>query len=676
MAILKHLLILWVCALSCLFAEDDSPSFSVSDLIKAWADNFVFVVDHALFDTLNLSNHLGVITKSTVPNSNTIQRDGIDQSIGETSFETLLTTFNQQQLQDASDSSGLGIRTYDNLTVDEIGLKIDPFSNIVSFLVPFWLKAITSPAVDPKPDANNRHGIADPKKNLTCFLYYINKSTGNSDVIVDGSDCESKQYVSSSNWEYMDAAFRFSDDELTFLASGIENGIIIEPDDLTQEIEAIMKFYMALDYYMPLLKTCDSFMLFKMKSGADASLKDTVRGPGSQCIGDINRIYYNNEVINMLTKLFAEIFAYDSSKELGRKSDSGSLIMAGSNIYIEDDLKNLVITSSDLKDSEIHDNYLQLIEKMESIKLQLFFASLRYFSNLIATESEPMLAIDSMMIEDDLSDTTNKQYECLYETNPLLTQSNSPFSLTSESLTDSLKANKFINLMLMRNAVPLIDFYLNSSPHPMGLDIARLNPLMGIDINLKSGISHELIRNLKMDTQNGTVFWSDADYGRIQRKKLLEDIRYGSSALYSPLKQYATSGLSHITGIYNAYGERSVRVLDSADGNYLCSAKQLSRQQASWRLKAPPKDLAAADNYINWTESIWQAEPVTITRHIASLVAELGYRYYNFAELISQRSIFDAITRGRDLFSLIQNFDISDDTYNAIVTYDAGTAGS
>ena len=117
-------------------------------------------------------------------------------------------------------------------------------------------------------------------------------------------------------------------------------------------------------------------------------------------------------------------------------------------------------------------------------------------------------------------------------------------------------------------------------------------------------------------------------------------------------------------------------MLDSADGNYLCTAKQLGRQQASWRLKAPPKDLAAADNYIDWTESIWQAEPVTITRHIASLVAELGYRYYNFAELISQRSIFDAITRGRDLFSLIQNFDISDDTYNAIVTYDAGTAGS
>ncbi|MBF13819.1 MAG: hypothetical protein CMF46_05605 [Legionellales bacterium] len=659
----------WLCLLNSVSAVNDSQD--VTTLIKSWADNFVYVMDNALFAAADVSKSLSVLPNEIDPNvTKTVTINDQESDRSNRSFNALVAEFSQEQLRQAQLSGRIDYRFPEDAQEVEVN-NINAFSTSPYFLIPFWMRAITYPAVDPLPDSEGRHGIADPVNNLNCFLFYLSKKNDDESMESLDYNCNgSTNYIgyNENDWMTMDTVYRFDVSTLDMITSGMANGIMIKPEYITDNLRHILRFYMAIDYYKSLLDTCRRFIDYKIIKGRSAQCSDNAKGPCNLCLNRQNLMSYNNQVISSMLILFDRIQANET---LGR--NGSSIRISGGNIEVGGLQKLKIVTQCvdpsivpSPSDDVLSENYDRLNEALSTIQRELLYALNSHFADYLTNNSSTFMTAQRALADDNLVTMPAPNqvvYKCIDPANPLIQKT--VIGLNNDTLGSGDSVNKFIYTVSLFRAVPNYNNFLASSALP----------LMS---HFVDGV-RQLATNPELSMDASQPWWiesSDDDNRKLQfsRLTLVPSIKNSASIIYIPSVDYDTTGYTRLTSMYRRFSQAATTALNytSADETtqYLCSPKQLTRQQASWRVA--PKSLAVDDQYGSWTESIWTSEPVTVIRHIGLLFAELFVKYNQFQDQVMTDGIFSSVIPNTTVLKKLRRFKPTEAQRKAVLNYDFG----
>lgn len=664
--------------------EDDSLSnLDLVELIKKWGQNFIYTLDQQLnFVTAYVHNWYKLATRTN------------DTNLEKLPTQQMTLALAQKKLLEFL--SG-GVEMYKNipgLTDQQISDNSQPLASTPSYTSQLWLRGMLYPNVSSEVGSIT---AANPSDNLECMLYYLNKAlkSRNTDLsdeviptVLRDATCsletnDTTKYPNNSQfdqWRYMDTAYRFSEAEISLLISSVLNGFYIKSDDINNDslLSAMLEFYIALEYYQPILRVCDDIYSQMIENKTDNVCTKKIVGPCVQCTRLKIESAETAEIPGTFASLTEEMAKALNGKfnQLKAKVENSSLDIASSLENFPQDSKGAnwpYMTENDSK-ADIQD-FIETLQELSQYWKQFIFTQLH--GHIIDTNNEyglnkqqgaqviSMASIEALLDKDNLFGSLVESADSL-DCSDIITLDNTTditdLIVKSDEYNQVFSFLSYINgdtLWQPLASTPAVQVAFNSDVNDDGvqsLSYAQLWPELAssitpLDTDFKPWFTSPVNDDDDMYQTNPQLL----------NRSEIDDFRTSNLSVYvqgsiDMLKNIIIDRSNSAIQLYREVLERSIN-MSQKDGTY-CSLKMLGRKSAQWRFDD------------SWMESIWLSDMSTIMRHIAQLLAELNYRIYIITDHIESISLRDNFDHWATYRSPIVEKSVNDDLLESDLAID------
>lgn len=649
--------------------DDSLDDLDPVELIKKWGQNFVYTLDQQLN-----------FVAGYVHNWYRLAARADDANLAKLPMQQMTLALAQKKLLEFLAG---GVEMYKNipgLTDQQILDNSQPLASTPSYTSQLWLRGMLYPNVSANVQISSAFSeeksaknvtIANASDNLNCMLYYLNKALKSRNIEISEADIpdvlrnatcslqtnEATNYPDNSQfeqWRYMDSAYRFSEAEIRLLISSVLNGFYIAPDDIESDslLSAMLEFYIALEYYQPILRVCDDIYSQMIEKNTDNVCTNKIVGPCVQCTRLKIESAETAEIPGTFASLTEEMAIALNSKfnQLKAKVENSSLDITSSLESFPHDSKGAnwpYMTESDSK-ADIRD-FIETLQELSRYWKQFVFMQLH--GRLIDTnngyglnkqqvsQAISMASIEALLDKDNLFGSLVESADSLDCTDIVSLDDTADIAdliVKSDEYNQAFSFLSYINgdtLWQPLASTPAVQVAFNgevTDDDVQSLSYAQLWP--------------EIATNI---TPSGTDFmpWytspeSDDDdmyetNPQLLNRSEIDAFRTSNLSVYVEggvglLKDIIIDRSNAAIQLYREVLERSIN-MSQKEGTY-CSLKMLGHKSAQWRFDD------------GWVESIWLSDMSTVMRHIGQLLAELNYRLYiitDHMESISLRDNFD-----------------------------------